>query len=229
MPAPKRQQDLYAGADPRELPAYSMVEAARYVGTPLNTLRAWLGRQRGFAGVIELPSGSDQLSFFNLTEAFVINGLRRKHGIPMQRLRATIEWLQSLMVESRHPLADLDLSTFAHEVFLEDRAQVVNATRHGQLGVREILEPVLLRVEKDPQGRGAIRLFPFTRPTQQKSPRMIVIDPRIAFGRPVIAGTGIPTAVLHERWKAGEGLSSLAEDYDRPLEEIEEAIRYEAA
>lgn len=229
MRATRRQQNIYAGADPRELPAYSMVEAARYVGAPLNTLRAWLGRQGGFVGVIELPPSSDQLSFFNLTEAFVINGLRRKHGIPLQKLRLTIEWLQSHVPKSRHPLADLDLSTFAHEVFLERDSHLVNATRHGQLGLREILEHVLLRVEKDPQGRGAMRLFPFTRPAQQASPRMIVIDPRVAFGRPVIAGTGIPTAVLHERWKAGESLSSLAEDYDRAPEEIEEAIRYEAA
>jgi uncharacterized protein (DUF433 family) len=227
--ATKKQQDIYGGADPRGLPAYSIVEAARYVGAPLNTLRAWLGRQIGFAGVIELPSDSDQLSFFNLTEAFVINGLRRKHGVPLQRLRHTIEWLQSRVPSSRHPLADLDLSTFAEEVFLEEDSYLVNATRHGQLALREILEPVLQRVEKDPQGRGAVRLFPFTRPAPQGSPRIIVIDPRVAFGRPVIAGTGIPTAVLHERWKAGESLVSLAEDYHRAPEEIEEAIRYEAA
>jgi uncharacterized protein (DUF433 family) len=43
------------------------------------------------------------------------------------------------------------------------------------------------------------------------------------------AGTSIPTAVLHERWKAGDSITDLAEDYDRPAAEIEEALRYEAA
>jgi uncharacterized protein (DUF433 family) len=35
--------------------------------------------------------------------------------------------------------------------------------------------------------------------------------------------------VLHERWKAGDSIVELAEDYDRPVAEIEEALRYEAA
>ena len=30
----------------------------------------------------------------------------------------------------------------------------------------------------------------------REQPRTVVIDPRVSFGRPVIAGTGIPTAVL---------------------------------
>jgi len=61
------------------------------------------------------------------------------------------------------------------------------------------------------------------------APRLIAIDPTISFGRPVIAGSSIPTAVLHERWKAGDSIQELAEDYHRPVAEIEEAIRYEAA
>lgn len=45
----------------------------------------------------------------------------------------------------------------------------------------------------------------------------------------MIVGTSTPTSVLHERWKAGDSIASLAEDYDRSIEEVEEAIRYEAA
>jgi uncharacterized protein (DUF433 family) len=53
------------------------------------------------------------------------------------------------------------------------------------------------------------------------------IDPRISFGRPVIAGTRIATAVIGERWRAGESVEALAADYGRSLAEIEEAIRCE--
>jgi uncharacterized protein (DUF433 family) len=77
--------------------------------------------------------------------------------------------------------------------------------------------------------RGAVRLYSFTRPNLADAPRLVAIDPKIAFGRSVIAGTSIPTAVLHERWKAGDSITDLAEDYDRPVIEIEEALRYEAA
>jgi uncharacterized protein (DUF433 family) len=54
-----------------------------------------------------------------------------------------------------------------------------------------------------------------------------VIDPRIAFGRPVLVGTGIPTAVVAERYKAGESVDDLAGDYGRDRLEIEEALRCE--
>ena len=55
----------------------------------------------------------------------------------------------------------------------------------------------------------------------------MVIDPHISYGRPVLVGTGIPTAVVAERYKAGESIDELAEDYGRSRKEIEEANRCE--
>ncbi|MDK2408547.1 DUF433 domain-containing protein [Aphanizomenon sp. PH219] len=52
-------------------------------------------------------------------------------------------------------------------------------------------------------------------------------DPRIAFGRLVIAETGIPTIVLAQRLKAGESIQDLACDYNCDRLKIEEAIRCE--
>lgn len=223
-----RRKNLYGDRDPREIPAYPVFEAARYLGIPEDKLRAWVGGKAGFRAVIELPQESNgELSFYNLVEAFVISGLRTKHRLPLQQVRRDVEFLRSLVPDSRHPLADLELGTFARQVYLEREADVLNVSRAGQLGFPEILRPVLERVEKDV--RGAARLYPFTRPDPHTSPRLIVIDPEMSFGRPTIAGTGIPTAVIRERWKAGDSIPSLAEDYDRPVEEIEEALRYEAA
>jgi len=219
---------IYGDRDPREIPAYPLVEAARYAGVPLSTLRGWVGDRKGIPPVIELADDfRGQLSFYNLVEAFVLGGLRRKHKLPLQQLRRDLLTLRRLRPDVRHPLADLDLATFARSMFVDSPENVVNVSRGGQLGIHEVLAGVLQRVEKGPAG--ALRLYPITRADAEKSPRLVVIDPRIAFGRPVIAGTGIPTAVLHERWKAGDSVVALAEDYDRTPEEIEEALRYEAA
>jgi uncharacterized protein (DUF433 family) len=70
-------------------------------------------------------------------------------------------------------------------------------------------------------------LYPFTRKRQPDEPKVIVIDPRISFGRPVLTGTGIRTAIVAERYKAGESIEELAKDYSREHLEIEEAIRCE--
>jgi len=223
----RRVENIYGDRDPREIPAYPLIEAARYASVPLSTLRAWIGERPDMAAIIELPEDSrGQLSFYNLAEAFVLGGLRRKHKLPLQQLRRDLRTLRDLHRDVHHPLVDLDLATLGRNLFVESSRDVVNVSR-GQVGIHSLLAGVLQRVEKGPQG--ALRLFPITRGNAQTSPRLVVIDPRIQFGRPVITGTGIPTSVIHERWKAGDSVAELAEDYDRSPEEIEEALRYEAA
>ena len=61
----------------------------------------------------------------------------------------------------------------------------------------------------------------------RNAPEMVVIDPRLSAGRPVIAGTGLTTQIVAERYKAGESVSQLAADYGRDESEIEEALRCE--
>ena len=102
----------------------------------------------------------------------------------------------------------------------------MNISQSGQLAMRKILEAYLRRVEWDDAGVVA-RLYPFTRKRMVDEPKAIVIDPRISFGRPVLAGSGIPTAIIAERYKAGESVGELAADYGRKQLEIEEAIRCE--
>jgi uncharacterized protein (DUF433 family) len=73
-----------------------------------------------------------------------------------------------------------------------------------------------------------VRLFLFTRQGEiRDQPSPVVIDPRIAFGRPVLAGRSVPTAVLADRFKGGDTLTQLAEDYDTSPQNIEEALRCE--
>lgn len=84
----------------------------------------------------------------------------------------------------------------------------------------------LTRIEVDEQGIAA-RLFPFLHPNQKDDPKVIVIDPSISFGRPVIVGTGIPTRILADRHEAGESVEILAIDYDCDCTLIQKAIAYE--
>lgn len=222
-------KDIYGGADPRSLPAYPLVEAAHYLGLNASTLGSWFRE-----GVLPLPDGeAEQMSFWNLVEAFVLKGLREGHRMSFQRIRVATGELRRLYPELSHPLAQLDPAVLNRDLSADRDGALVDASRGGQLDIRGVLELYLSRVEKG-EG-GAIRLYPFTRsysftgPSLETAPQLVAIDPTVSFGRPVIAGTSIPTAVLHERWKAGDSMTELAEDYDRPVEEIEEALRYEAA
>jgi len=44
---------------------------------------------------------------------------------------------------------------------------------------------------------------------------------------PVIVGTGIPVSSIYERYRAGDSLASLAQDFNLETGAIEEAIRWE--
>jgi uncharacterized protein (DUF433 family) len=60
-----------------------------------------------------------------------------------------------------------------------------------------------------------------------EDPRVVVIDPSVSFGRPCLLGTSVATAVIAERFHAGESVIDLAKDYGRSPQDIEEAIRCE--
>lgn len=94
--------------------------------------------------------------------------------------------------------------------------------RKHQVKMRSILR----RIDRDPSGV-PIKLYPFTRNEVDEPPTMVVIDPVVSAGRPVIAGTGLATQLIAERYKAGESINDLANDYERGTEEIEKAIRCE--
>jgi uncharacterized protein (DUF433 family) len=56
----------------------------------------------------------------------------------------------------------------------------------------------------------------------------VTADPKIAFGKPVIAGTRTPVAVLLAQLGAGVPDSVLREEYDLTEEQVLAAIRYGA-
>ena len=214
--------------DPRHVPLYSIPECARYLGLPVPTVRNWVSGND--SDPLILPAGSDPtaLSFINLVELHVMAALRRHHRVPMQRVRTAAEFLErELCVE--HPLARRELSTDGFSVFTEHLDQLLNLSARGQLEMREVVQIYLRRVEHDDENGLAARLFPFTREDRQKAPTLIVIDPSVSFGRPVVMGSGVRAEVIVDFFNAGETIADLANEYRLAPYQIEEAVRYALA
>jgi uncharacterized protein (DUF433 family) len=230
--------DLYKGKDPRLVGSYTVPEAAHYLRMSAATLRSWVhGRmyptkvgQRYFEPLVSPPKGKQKLlSFTNLVEAHVLAAIRRKHRVVLHNVRPAVDHLRE-HYGIDHPLADARFKTDGLSLFIEELGALVNVSLRGQVAIRDVMEAHLERVEHDEKGLAA-RLFPFTRgkDADVEQPRAVMIDPRIAFGRPVLVGTGIPTAVLADRYRVGESMTELAADYDCDRDLIEEAIRCELA
>ncbi len=222
-------KDIYGGQRPQDVPAYSIREAAGLVGISPSTLRSWV-RGRSFpkraGGVGRSPAiiappvvDGAFLSFTNVVEAHVLSGLRRKYELKLDAIRTAVRFVHDrLHVE--HPLAMERFKTDGASLFVERFGRTLNASKAGQVAMREVLETYLERIEYD-DGR-AIRLFPLLR---DAAPRVIVVDPRRSFGRPTIAGTSIPVVAVRERFDAGDSVDLLARDFEVRPDQIEEALR----
>ena len=143
----------------------------------------------------------------------------------MPVVRSTIEFLKKEFGVKR-PLAEQQLFTDRMDLFIEKLGDYMSASGSRQLQPRDIVQGYLERIERDKLG-APLKLYPLVRSLKddpQQEP-VIEIDPNIAFGRPVLAHTGIPTAMLVQRWQAGESIAALAEDYDQEASVIEEVVR----
>lgn len=225
-----RAADIYVGHAPEDVPAYAFAEAAMLAGVPTSTLRSWVrGRPfntrsgvRWSPSIIRLPKGERRfLSFTNLVEVHVLAAMRRKHALELNAIRRAVRYVHD-QLNVEHPLAKEEFKTDGIDLFVERLGQLINASREGQLGMRAVLVDSLDRIEYDRDGR-AVRLFPLLR--RADAPKHIVIDPRRAFGRPILTGTSVPAADIRARFDAGDGVKELARDFDVSPELIEDALR----
>ena len=214
--------------DPRALPAYTITEVARYLTVPPAIIRYWSVGRDGYAPLIEVSRHSPTLlSFLNLTELHVLAAIWRRHLVKMPSIRSAIDYLvrnARSAVDKHHPLIGRNLETDGLDLFIQEYGQLINISRSGQIVMKEIISGALSRIHRDPAGI-PIKLFPCTRSAIEGIPTKVIIDPTISAGRPVIAGTGLTTELIAERYKAGESISALVQDYERTEEDIEEAIR----
>jgi uncharacterized protein (DUF433 family) len=111
-------------------------------------------------------------------------------------------------------------------LFVQHAGRLLDVSAKGQALLREVLDTSLARI--DWEHDLAVRLYPSVRDgSLAGQPKTIVVDPRLGFGQPVIAGTGIGTRIVAERYRAGEPSRVLAEDYGVDVDRIEDAIRCE--
>ena len=237
----RSKSGIYGGCDPNDLPAYPLAEVAHFLWMARPKLGRWAyGYEvdRRYQPVIRLADPARRLlSFNNLAELHVLSALRN-YSVPLQRIRRGIRYLREEVVgDHPHPLLAIELQTDGPGIFIEHLGQLVNITKEGQGVLQELFEAHLRRIERDPNKGTVVRLFPFVRPPdkldvtghQSMQPKAVTIDPIVAFGRPVLAGTRIPTVELANRFSAGEPIESLAQDLSLDPQTIEEAIRYQLA
>ena len=241
--------EKFYGGNPREMPLYSIPEAARYLKMPARTLRRWVrgdnaenSKRRPTTPVIQLPDPErPMLSFMNLVEAYVVSSITRVEKVRFDKVRSTLNFFEK-QSSSKYPLTSNELWTDGFNIFVETSGDVICASLQGQQVIKEVVSQYLRRIDRDINSL-PLRIYPFSRETRfdvsdnhasenatrvlELSPKNISIDPLVSFGRPTLAGTGIATNVIAGRFNAGESAKELAKDYDITEAQVGEAVSYE--
>jgi uncharacterized protein (DUF433 family) len=221
-----RALNIHGDKPPEDLPAYRVRDAARIARLPPSTLRLWVSGERGRHSLFVPASTAPLLlSFSNLVEAFVLASMRRVHRVSMQRVRKAVRYVGRELGYER-PLIHARFKTDGVSLFVQHAGRLLDVSAEGQALLREVLDTSLARI--DWERDLAVRLYPSVRDGDLAGqPKTIVVDPRLGFGHPVIAGTGIETRIVAERYRAGEPSRVLAADYGVDVDRIEDAIRCE--
>jgi uncharacterized protein (DUF433 family) len=235
--------------DRRTRPIYSIEEAAGYLRIPINTLRAWtVGRRKAdgdgyYEPVLQFVNQNlRRLSFYDLVEAHILRAAVDQN-VPLQQLKRGLAYLRQKHPNNPRPLLTYDFLTDGKYLLVggmlgprdKDREVLLNASVHGQLEMTGVLAGHLQQLVKGFDeyvklvGRDRSKskmpdtLFP------KDGQKIISITSGVFSGRPVIEGTRIPTAIIAQRFLAGEDSAALAKDYRISREKIEAAIKYEQA
>lgn len=162
--------------------------------------------------------------FIGFAEAYVLASFRRA-GVPLQRIRPAVEVL-SKQIGVEYALASKRLYTDGAEVLYdyasrrgeEDLMDLV-VLRTKQRQFTDVVKGYLKRIHYGGDGwASSVRL-----PTYKDAE--VLVDPRIAFGLPVVVAGGARVEDLVDRFQAGDSVAELATDFRVPAVQVEDVIR----
>ncbi|HET7743442.1 MAG TPA: DUF433 domain-containing protein [Gaiellaceae bacterium] len=217
-------------------PLYTSAEAARFLGVPTSTLSTWakgyVRRPPGRSEVrgariitsVEAPRNYPTIPFIGLGEAMVLAAFR-KAGVSLQHIRQAVRILDR-EIGVNHALASRRVYTdgavilfdYADATDDEELAGLTEVVRRQRV-FAPVVREYLKKIDYAADGWAARLVSPAT-------PRPIVIvDPRRAFGQPIFIHGASRVEDVIDRWKAGDRLVEVAEDFGVPTEDVEDILR----
>ncbi|MHC5539939.1 PIN-like domain-containing protein, partial [Singulisphaera rosea] len=137
--------------------------------------------------------GDRAISFHDLIELFVAGQLRDRGG-SLQSLRRVHEQLRKDL-ETKHPFCRKEILTKEGQIFTlgldeNGQAEMIEILRH-----QRVFPEILRRIDYDEASAMARRW---------SIANLVVIDPAICLGKPIIEGVGIATAILSAAYEAND-------------------------
>lgn len=206
-------------------PLFTPAEVSHYLKIPRSTVYHWLNASS--ADNIPLVHhikperrGAASVPFAALVEAFVLRALRNELKFTKRQIIDTVTDVRENF-GTDFALASRRIATDGIDIFVyHNDGEFVRVGDH-QILIRNAVGDYLRYITWGPDTEYASRLQ--LRTFGDKTP--VVIDPRFAWGAPVVERNKVPVQAVLDLWAAGEPLSMVADEYGLTVKETEEICR----
>jgi uncharacterized protein (DUF433 family) len=206
-------------------PLLTATEASRHLGIPGSTLHSWLKDEApGGPLVHEVPArkrGYPTMPFVAVIEAYVLRSLRDL-GLSKAVIRQAALEVRNVF-DTPYALASERVVTDGVDLFIRHSADDYTRVGDKQVPIREVLEDHLRDISFDKDGfPGRLKLRRYADAAE------VIIDPRFAWGAPVVADQKVPVQAIVDLWRAGEPMTVVAEEFDLSTATVESICRVAA-
>jgi len=215
---------------------YTFQEASKLTNASPQELRRWLnGYSHKVGGSNErvkntplwktelADSEVEGISFHDLLEVRFVQAFR-KYGVSLQTIRVASEQARE-MFDHPYPFTCKRFQTDGRTIFaaaMEETGeeQLLDLVKR-QFAFAKIIEPSLYRGIEFGNDELASHWYPLPRS------KAVVLDPTIAFGKPIVTNGSVRTSILYDAFKVEENKQFVAKLYEVPISSVEAAIRFE--
>jgi uncharacterized protein (DUF433 family) len=209
-------------------PLLTPLETADQLQIPERTVRHWLSQHAGGSPLVHsVPPerrGWPSVPFVALVEAYVLRSLRSLK-IPAHKIREAAADVRE-QFGTEYALATRRIATDGIDVFIHhlDSDEVARAGDR-QMPIRAVIDDHLKYIVWDDDDD-----FPERLTLRRYDPAIaeVVIDPRFAWGAPIVQPARVPVEAVLSMWRAGEPPVVVADEYGLSLDQVNALIRVAA-
>jgi DNA-binding transcriptional MerR regulator/uncharacterized protein (DUF433 family) len=214
---------------------YTFHEAARLTKIPLRDIRRWLDgysyRDKTHTLISVAPlwetehatESIDAISFHDLLEIRFVHAFRQ-HGVNLRTIRLARQKARDLF-ETDYPFSARQFCTdgrviFASAMEAAGKTKLLDLVKQ-RYASRRIIEPSLYSGMEFDKDQLAARWYPTPRSNA------VVLDPSIAFGKPIVTAGAVRTSILYDAFAVEGDKDFVARLYEVPVSSVEAAVAFE--
>jgi uncharacterized protein (DUF433 family) len=215
------------GEDTRfSVPLFTIDEGARHLGMAASTLRDWTCRMAGSAPLVHrvepATPRAPSLPFIGIIEAHMLRGFKEL-GLSPRELRTSVARLRKITGDD-YALATKRVASDGVDLLVDMAASADSPqwerARDGQGAIGEVIERYLKFVTWRSSDRYPLRLT-----LQAYQGADVIIDPRFAFGQPILEREKVRVEDILDAFWAGESYLTIAGEFGASPSAVEAVIR----